>query len=232
MTDGIIKTPEGWHVLKHDSHLSRWVEEHRTLGVAEGEMPAVERYIPVGGAVLDAGGNIGDHAFSYARRVGLSGSVISAEPNALVFECLRLNFESVPNVQTLNVAFSDKEETLYLDTPTTNIGASYATGAASPTTQEIRCVTIDSLKLPRLDFIHLDVEGFEAKALRGGQATLDRCRPVLFVEINPGHLARNGESEASVRALFASLGYTWVELCPENGPHQPQRDVLGIPRTL
>ncbi|WP_428376424.1 FkbM family methyltransferase [Lichenicoccus sp.] len=39
--------------------------------------------------------------------------------------------------------------------------------------------------LPRLDLIKLDVEGAEARVIRGADATLRRFRPILLVEYNP-----------------------------------------------
>ncbi len=44
---------------------------------------------------------------------------------------------------------------------------------------------VDAQDLPRLDLIKLDVEGAEARIIRGADATLRRFRPVLLVEYNP-----------------------------------------------
>lgn len=229
----IIRTPEGWHVLKHDSHLSRWIEEHRTLGVAEGEMPNIEKYIPLGGVIVDAGANLGDHTFSYAKRVGPSGLVMSFEPLPDVFEALSLNFQNSPNVKVHNVGLSDKETEAFINTGTSNIGASFISEQRVPSDvfSRVRCVPLDSLTppLPRLDFVHLDVEGYELNALRGAAETLRRFKPVLLVEINHGHLSRNGVTESGIEAFMGGLGYFKRDF-DGNGPHQDQRDVLFLPR--
>jgi FkbM family methyltransferase len=42
--------------------------------------------------------------------------------------------------------------------------------------------TIDHLDLPRLDFVKLDVEGFEIAALQGGRDTIQKYRPWIWIE--------------------------------------------------
>ncbi len=44
--------------------------------------------------------------------------------------------------------------------------------------------TIDSLELPRADFIKIDVEGSELDVLEGAIDTIKRCSPIVIVEFN------------------------------------------------
>jgi len=46
----------------------------------------------------------------------------------------------------------------------------------------IPTVAIDSLALPRIDLIKLDIEGMELDAIEGAAESLARCRPILIVE--------------------------------------------------
>lgn len=52
----------------------------------------------------------------------------------------------------------------------------------SASTYEAPLLSIDSLKLSRVDFIKIDVEGMEAEVLRGAKATLQRCKPMMLIE--------------------------------------------------
>jgi len=48
--------------------------------------------------------------------------------------------------------------------------------------QRVRVQTIDSFGLTRCDLIKLDLEGMEAEALMGASETIERCKPILFIE--------------------------------------------------
>ncbi len=48
----------------------------------------------------------------------------------------------------------------------------------------VKVVRIDDLKLTRCNLIKVDVEGMEVDVLAGAAATIERFRPVLFVENN------------------------------------------------
>jgi hypothetical protein len=47
----------------------------------------------------------------------------------------------------------------------------------------VRSLRLDSLRLDRIDFIKLDVEGMEIEALEGAAGSIERCRPILTIEI-------------------------------------------------
>lgn len=229
LPDGIIQTAEGIYVLRDDSHLSRWLEQHKRLDIAAGEIARWAKYIPFGGTVIDAGASLGDHCCTYAQLVGPMGNVFAFEPNRLAFKCLTLNFEGWHTVRTINAALSDEISTgkFY---PAENAGASYVTDEAD-ITGTLKMVMLDAY-LPafqRCDFIHLDVEGFERRALLGARALLQKFHPAIVLEINHGCLARYGLVEADVLATLTELGYGWQEVEVGHGTHLPQRDLLALP---
>jgi len=69
---------------------------------------------------------------------------------------------------------------------------------------EVEVLALDSLALPDVTAIKVDVEGAEAEMLLGAADTLRRCRPVLSVEIEERHRAG---STREVPRLLAGLGY-------------------------
>lgn len=96
-------------------------------------------------------------------------------------------------------------------------------GTAEPSlsfaVQKIRLETLDSQGLRNIGLIKIDVEGHEAKVIRGGVGTLLENKPVLVVEIEKRHTGRPaGETIAYVE----SLGYDGYFF--ENGLRRPVRE--------
>lgn len=65
---------------------------------------------------------------------------------------------------------------------------------------------IDDLALPVCDLIYLDLEGYELNALRGAVDTLQRCRPVVAIEVNK-NLHYMGLTREEVMGFVQSQGY-------------------------
>ncbi len=228
---GIIKTKNGDYVLEQDTHLSRWVEQHGRLDIAWEEIQLVKKYIPLGGVVIDCGACLGDHSKTYSQLVGVDGCLMAFEPHPLTYRALKLNSERwFPiNTRCYNVALGARPGVAYfLAAP--NIGASQVWDKECPQSVEVEVMTIDqvTMTLGRLDFIHLDAEGFEPFILEGGKGALSRFRPVMLIEINQPCLARLGKSESDVRSILTELNYDIREFngTPERNP---QRDILCLP---
>jgi FkbM family methyltransferase len=69
----------------------------------------------------------------------------------------------------------------------------------------IPVITIDSLQLPRVDFIKVDIEGVEAQAIRGASKTVARHRPKFSVATE--HSLSNADE---VRAMLPQYK-TWMK---------------------
>ena len=74
----------------------------------------------------------------------------------------------------------------------------------------------------RVDFIKIDVDGQEARVLRGALGTLRRFRPPVLFELTPTAVAADGES---VEELFGAL-LDWATTVSDEGGtrwHDPSR---------
>jgi hypothetical protein len=47
----------------------------------------------------------------------------------------------------------------------------------------VRAITIDLLKLPRIDFIKIDIEGMEIEALDGAAQAIAQNKPAMLIEV-------------------------------------------------
>lgn len=74
---------------------------------------------------------------------------------------------------------------------------------------KVPVIRVDDLPLEHCDFLCLDLEGYELEALKGAEATIARCRPVLMVEVNE-NCRHYGRKEADVRTWIADRGYRLV----------------------
>jgi FkbM family methyltransferase len=215
----IKKLPNDIWVLENDTHISKWVEEHNSLKCDPHLFEWLQPRIQDCKVAWDIGANIGDHTRFY---LDCGMEVVALEPNPEAFRCLCHNCSEAI---CYNLAASDgqKELTMALED---NVGASYVVegGAvmvvAAPLDNVVR-----HHKAP--DYIKIDVEGFESKALTGMEQLLANSKPKLFIEFNDGALRRNGSSSADLKKQIESYGYTRFEIYPPNATlNDPQYDLF------
>jgi len=169
------------------------------------------------GTILD----IGAHDGALTRRLAtLPGAeIVAFEPLPAAFARLRQALAGTPNVVFRPEALGDRAGTITLEVPVVagvaqqqwaSTAKDYAAiQAADPRVTGIERHTVpvlplDALGLANVTAIKLDAEGAEEHILRGAAGTLERCRPILSVEIEERHQAG---STTAVPAFLASLGY-------------------------
>jgi FkbM family methyltransferase len=136
-----------------------------------------------GDIVLDAGASIGLFTRK-ALRAGAS-KVIAIEPAPDNLECLRRNFPAevaAGRVVIVPKGIWDREDVLKLWVNPADSSQDTFLGRAGNTQYvEAPLTTIDNLvaelKLPRVDFIKMDIEGAERRAIAGGKNTIAKFRP-------------------------------------------------------
>jgi len=164
--------------------------------------------IPRGGIAFDLGANQGIYTCAFGSAVGPEGRVLSVEPIPRQVERLKANVKlnGSSHVTVVSGAISDAAGEIDLRMNHGDTAASIVWGATDKVTR-VKTYTVDEIvageKLPRVDFIKIDVEGAEMLALRGALQTLRKFRPSLSLETSP-------ESPEPVDFL-RSLGYQMFE---------------------
>ena len=139
--------------------------------------------IHAGDIVLDAGANVGVFTRK-ALRAG-AAKVVAIEPGPENVECLRRNFAAEiaeGRVVVYPKGVWDKDDVLRLSIDVASSAKdSFLRPIENNQYVEAPLTTIDKmvaeLGLPKVDFIKMDIEGAERKAVVGGQNTIARFRP-------------------------------------------------------
>ena len=159
------------------------------------------QHFGAGVMAIDGGANVGVHTLEWARHMFGWGRVLAFEAQEYVYYALAGNialnncWNASARLCALGEAegFIDVPEPDYLEpgsfgslelrqrAGTEFIGQDVSYAAADCVRTPM--VSIDSLGLDRLDFLKADVEGMEIEVLRGARATLERCKPVVMVEV-------------------------------------------------
>jgi FkbM family methyltransferase len=172
-----------------------------------------------GTLLVDAGAHAGLYTLLAARRLGRDAQVLAFEPDPYNFAALRLNAGGVPGVTLVRAAVADREGEAAFQQNLGTIGSSLAPRRGVGPVREIRVqtTTLDAALRgysPERLVVKLDVEGAEARALRGLRETAVRERDLtVFLEINPAALRDAGSSLEEVLEELAALGLEaqWVD---------------------
>ena len=188
--------------------------------------------IQPGDVVLEIGAWLG--AFTkHALQSGAS-RVIAFEPQPLNRNCFEQNFSEeitagrvvVVEQAAWDWAGSVRMANVGPDNPYRS-GKGFAVAYEGPF--EVEAATIDEvvtrLELARVDFINLDTEGGEARALRGARGTIQRFRPVIVSCIH--HI--EGDRKRIVDTVLEIEPRYAVERTDLQGYFRPVRDVTAVP---
>jgi len=67
---------------------------------------------------------------------------------------------------------------------------------------------LSNLSITKVDFIKIDIEGWELRALYGARRCIETCHPVLMLEVNEKYLNRAGDSTANLWAFLCEFNYS------------------------
>ncbi|HET9210250.1 MAG TPA: FkbM family methyltransferase [Thermoanaerobaculia bacterium] len=162
------------------------------------ERMIVRRLLRPGMRAVDVGANIGYYLLLIESLVGPRGSVACFEPEPENLRELRRNVERnrLENVRVLPAAVGAGDGRISMRT---GINAAVAGEGGGDFT--VPLTSLDSALEGPVDFVKIDVEGYEGHVLAGARRLLREHRPLLFVEIHPGFLA----PPSTVDGILATL---------------------------
>ncbi len=212
------ETRHGYMLYNPNDYIGKVLDVYGEWSFAE--IDILSKLLKPGSLVLDIGAYIGTHSLSFSRIIGIEGFVISFEPQRVAFEflCANIALNNLLNVFPINAAVSDTKGELIIPIVNPNSDSNTAALRISgySSGDRIHQITVDSLNLNRCNLMKIDVEGMEINVIKGAQNTIEKYRPILFLE-NNGF----GDSKELIKQLLDLNYQCWWFFSPPPAPNTP-----------
>jgi len=200
-------------------------------GFEKKELEILQSLLTPKSVMIDAGANIGLHSIICSKIVGTAGKVYSFEPSKANFDLLLKNIElnHIKSIIPINKGLGDKiGETLILSQNfETGDAEKYILKAENKgtntdnffnkiqLTESISLETLDNFQLinnlKKVDFLKIDVEGYEYYVLKGAENLLKNNPQIIILFECAEHLAsRAGAQQTAVFSFLNKLGFEIV----------------------
>lgn len=184
-----IEGISSWHWIKGET--GAWVGPHHDWTRSHKEK--FFKYLRNRDVVVCAGGNQGMYPRLFAREFKF---VYTFEPDPLNFCVLNMNCQD-ENIIKFQAALGESSATIaLLRNNMVNTGMHKVDGDGM-----IPQLPLDSFRLPALDLLQLDVEGYELHVLKGAIEHINRYRPVITCE----------NANEQINTFLTNLGYLPVD---------------------
>ena len=164
---------------------------------------------------LDVGGNIGYYTLFESKSVGKDGKVIAIEPSPPNFQHLKKNLEiqDSENVDAYNFAAGDIDGNVnFLVYEESNGSFTIPDGETTNLPGELIKVKakrmdtfLDELNINHVDFVRMDVEGYESHIIDGMDKIIKKSKPMFQIEVHVTLLGIEGTKKFLKK--FQDYGY-------------------------
>jgi len=220
--------------LHRDEYVGRSLDVYGEF--SEGEADLFRKLVHRNDIVIEVGANIGAHTVLMAQQAGPKGLVLAFEPQRILYHilCANIALNNLFNVHTYLAAVGKETGVLKVPPIDYSVEANFGglpLGDGDITSGELVPLTpLDSIDVPYLRLIKVDVEGMEADVLEGARNLIARHRPFLYVEND------RREKSGALITLIDSLGYDmWWHLPPmfnpDNFAHNSENIFVNIVST-
>lgn len=184
---------------------------------------------------LDVGANIGQHTL-YMATVAKKGKVYAFDPISSLAKQIKESVQknNYTNVEVLTFGLSNENDQKEIYLNNLNMGNTTfkkRIGASSVEKAETRIFDEFWNCRGQIDFIKIDVEGYEFYALLGMKESLTLYKPVMIIEFSPVFYSKmNINSEDILHYLF-SLNYSVYDLDHNREKITPHNTKIFLEKT-
>jgi len=162
--------------------------------------------------LLDVGAHFGIFSLAFAA---VGGEVRALEPSDDAFPILSENVRLNPElkVRPIKQAVGDRAGRLAMHREGDHFVANDASVEAGGGI-EVAVMTVDEFVTAEQfvpDAVKIDVEGFEVNVLEGASSLLSQHSPVIFLEVHPEFIRRQGRSVDELLSNMSSCGYCFFD---------------------
>ncbi|PIQ48594.1 MAG: hypothetical protein COW03_09430 [Cytophagales bacterium CG12_big_fil_rev_8_21_14_0_65_40_12] len=149
--------------------------------------------------VIDIGANIGYFTLLSAMLTGNQGSVHAFEPQKEIYSALteNISLNNLSNVITNNLGLGSKSGTLTLTQMPGNRGGGriLENQVQQGISEKVKVISLDQYvenhQIGEINFIKIDVEGFEYEVLQGANRVFSKLKPSCLFEFSPDIWKKN-----------------------------------------
>jgi FkbM family methyltransferase len=168
----------------------------------------MEKYIDKNSVIIDIGSNVGNHVLYFGKILGAK-NIYAFEPRDDLFNVLKKNVELnelTSKVEIYNFALGSKTCRASIDYDgnlSNNLGG---TSIKEDENGKFKIEKLDDVEIneKKIDFIKIDVEGFEVEVLKGASLTIQKYKPTIWIE-------SFGDKYTQVKKILLSNSYILKE---------------------
>lgn len=192
--------------------------DHEEINLALQLLEVRKQHFGEGVVAIDCGANVGVHTVEWAKFMHGWGNVIAFEAQERIFYALagNITINNCFNARAIWAAVGASEGTINVPVPDYFKPSSFGSleirktesteyigqviNYAEEHTLLTPMLSIDSMNLPRVDLIKIDIEGMEMEALEGAANTISQSKPQLLIE-------KIKSNELELSRFLSSRGY-------------------------
>lgn len=194
-----MKNVQGWWLPDNETHIASYFDSIKQAEYQPVHQKKAVAYASQFRTAIDIGAHVGLWARGLTK---VFDKVIAFEP---CNEFADILVKNAPNVHTLHrCALGATEGSVSLNITPDNTGSTHVARGESGS---IQMLPLDHFKLNDIDFIKIDVEGYELDVVKGAFETLSRNDPVLIVEQKDKYIVPEEGKHAAIRFLMRELQY-------------------------
>lgn len=175
--------------------------------------------IKKGMTILDVGANMGYFTLLGAKLTGSKGKVYAFEPTSGGIKRLKKNvsLNNFNNIKIENIGLSDENKKIEA-----KIRHSWKRKELKESKREVVLLKrlddyVKQNKVEKIDFVKIDVDGYEYKVLKGAIEVLKKDKPIICMEIGNSKVHHNledygidkGYSLQEIISLMEEIGYVF-----------------------